>query len=56
MLRELRYLLAAFAIGIAWGNVAVGDDPLFAAAVHYSAGEMPHDVAIGNVNGDSIPD
>ncbi len=38
-----------------WPSAAVGDGPLFPGA-QYDAGDVPYSVAIGDLNGDQVPD
>ncbi len=42
-------------LGLAWTSAAVGDGPLFPGA-QYPAGDAPFSVAIGDLNGDQVPD
>ncbi len=43
------------ALGLIWTSAAVGDGPLFPGA-QYAAGDAPYSVAIGDLNGDQVPD
>ena len=54
----LRFRAAmSLAFGLIWTNAALGDHGVtFAAAVQYGTGHDPRSVAIGDLNGDQIPD
>jgi hypothetical protein len=45
----------SLALGLIWTSAAVGDGPLFPGA-QYAVGENPSSVAIGDLNGDQVPD
>ncbi len=43
-------------LGLIWASAAVGDGPLFSTGVHYPTGNGSTSVAIGDLNGDQVPD
>jgi hypothetical protein len=47
---------APLLLGLIWTSAALGQGPLFGPAVHYAAGVGPKCVAIGDLDGDQVPD
>ena len=53
---DLRFRVGvSLVLGSIWTSAALGDE-LFAPAVHYYAGNGPTSVAIGDLDGDQVPD
>ncbi|MCH8150393.1 MAG: VCBS repeat-containing protein, partial [Planctomycetes bacterium] len=50
-----RRVAMSLAFGLIWSSAALGNRPLFPGAI-YPAGEEPRSVAIGDLDGDQLPD